>query len=107
MKRAVLNNNGITQENFYVDHDATEMITETVQDVEPILKENKELRSLGHNSKANGVLFARVPATLYNNFFNEWKLKYSDKMDFMCFMAGQFKKPEYAYLRTSDKYKSL
>ncbi len=102
MERRILDQSEGKQDNVYVNNDGTEAVVETVQDVEPILRENAELRTMAPNPKAHMRMVARVPEVVHNRWMKEWREGYSDRMPFKQFAAIKLNSRDYSKFRTSD-----
>lgn len=71
MKTLPLSNNGATETKFHVNDD--EFVIETVQDVQPILEQNRIMQNDTHNPKAIGRHAARIPVTVMQQWMKDFK----------------------------------
>lgn len=90
------------QHNVYLDDDVNTAVVETVQDVEPILKTNKELRNSGRNTRAQSFIGASVPIHLHYKWVREWKEHHADKWELGTYLAMKVNSRDYSELRTTD-----
>ncbi len=79
-----------------------------VQDVEPILEDNKRLRSEEQSRKSSFRHIARVPNVIIERWFNEERARGNttikwgrEEMDRL--IARKLRDPEWAYLRVDRK----
>lgn len=91
---------------IHFDRAEQKLIRERVQDVEPILSLNSELRALGNHTSDWGRHIANIPNIIYEQWFNEYNAGRA-KPDFKIFGAEfaqyvdrKLKDPEWKFLRT-------
>ena len=91
-------------------YDPTERVFtfETIQDVEPIIENNKALRSQSQNSDW-GRHIADIPNVIYQQWFNEYNagrvtpdLRMFGNKEFEAFVQRKLRDPNYKYLLTHD-----
>jgi hypothetical protein len=87
-------------------HDAKDVTVETVQDVEPILEQNKMLRGMEQKSDW-GRHVASIPNVIMTRWLNEEYARgnttiklFGPEMDAL--VERKLKDPEWAYLRTDS-----
>ncbi len=79
-----------------------------VQDVEPILEDNKRLQAEAQSRKSSFRHIARIPAVILEKWFNEElargnvSLKWGSK-EFDGIIARKLKDPDWKFLRTDAK----
>lgn len=106
MDKRFLDFNGVTGENFYTDGDS--VVIETVQDVEPVLERNNQLRNNGRNNKAAGFIGASVPLVLHLQWAKEFKAMTGNELnqvpweEALKFLRSKINSRDFSKVRTSD-----
>lgn len=95
------------QTRILLDSNGQDLAVEHVQDVEPILERNKQLRSMGQKSDW-GREIAEIPNVILLRWLNEEQAKgnttiklLGEEMDKL--VAKKLKDPDWAYLRTDSQ----
>lgn len=94
---------GDTKRSLICDVHGDRIISTVEQDVEPILKANKEIRDSGSYKKAAGNMHhvASIPAVVYEDWWNNQGLKNLKGEEAILFITRKLNDPEFALLRTS------
>jgi hypothetical protein len=95
---------GITK--YWHDDQANDRgIIETVQDVKPILDNNKAERNSGVNKKDHGLgrKVASIPLVLYYKWQAEAKQRGLGPDETNAYIMGMLRSPDYCHLLTVDK----
>lgn len=92
------------QTRILLDSNGQDMAVETVQDVEPILERNKQLRTMEQKSDW-GREIAEIPNVILVRWLNEEHAKGNEDLrlftkEFDALVDRKLKDPDWAYLRT-------
>lgn len=104
MKRLLNAENGVSS-TFHYDSDGDKSIVETVQDVEPILENNKHLQTLndGYNADRSMRRIASIPLVVVQQWMQEdgvnWLALPKDEK--AVYLRRKLNDPQWRYLRTS------
>jgi len=95
-----LGSNGISESRIHFEGE--KLITEEVQDVEPVLDRAQQLRGLSQNSRAQTRMVASIPLVVYHNWKKEWRASHHSNWTWQTFLAMKINSRDYSKLRTSD-----
>lgn len=103
MKTRVLEKGAGKETRFHTDDDS--FVIETVQDVQPILEQNKKLLNSSPNRKANMRHVASVPNVVNEEWKKEFKRKTGLNPDWspepwLKFVTAKLNDPDNGFLRT-------
>lgn len=105
MKRRLDSDNGVSS-TFHYDSDGDRTTVQTVQDVEPILENNKRLQTLndGYNADRTMKRIASIPLVVVQQWMQEDGVNWLalPKAEKAVYLRRKLNDPQWRYLRTSE-----
>lgn len=100
MTRLLLKDSGVAK--TFVRFQGDQMVTETVQDVEPILNANARIMQLQQSKHSPLRLAASVPGIDYHRWRREWRETMADKWTWQTYLTMKLNSRDFQKFRTED-----